>query len=133
MKGSEKFWESLEVLAPTHGSWGTALELVGLAALAGWGNATVTAHENGYWPGGESYYKIRSPWLRITTPQGQVRFGWRKRVIEIRWPDEWCIDGSRVVAANDFTHGDSFCHAWGERDAFISLQRLHSLRMEVAA
>jgi hypothetical protein len=55
-------------------------------------------------------------WFTITTPDGDVKIGWRKRVINIRWLDNY-KQFYETFESEDVTKGfnrlgDRFIHAW---------------------
>ena len=59
-----------------------------------------------------------APWFVINTPDGDIKIGWRKRVINIEWLDTY-KQFSNTFEAEDVTrgfgkHGDNnrFIHAW---------------------
>lgn len=93
---------------------------------------------NAYWPEPrpeeeDDYAEVRTPWMRVVTEHGHLIVGWRKRVIQIDWSaTDIPISGSDVVANQDVTHGDMFCHAWGWASAADSLKRLWSYVSDVA-
>jgi hypothetical protein len=62
--------------------------------------------ENEY--GSRSY---RGPWYVAMTEIGEVRVGWRKRVIEVVFPD-WVPVGT-LFAKEDVTKSAHLIHAWG--------------------
>lgn len=58
--------------------------------------------------GSRSY---RGKWYKVTTDMGILRIGWRKRVIEVVFPD-WVQVGT-LFAKEDTTKDKSLIHAWG--------------------
>lgn len=88
----------------------------------------LTQLPNSYWPDMPDYQKLRSesPWWLVKTEHGDIRIGWRKRVISI----EWHLTGLKVDIVNapltkDSTTMDEFLiHAWSEGSAVNYLAEL---------
>ncbi len=65
------------------------------------------------------------PWLLVTTKKGDIKVGWRKRVINIDWEES-----DIMVEANDFfpneetTKGLYYIHAWTLSKAKEYIERL---------
>jgi len=69
-----------------------------------------------------------SPWALIKTYKGDIKVGWRKRVINIDWKDlydkkiantnekdyeiRWSINGEKLFANEDVTKSEHMIHAW---------------------
>jgi hypothetical protein len=53
------------------------------------------------------------PWYVVATPYGNLKLGWRKRVIHLDWIDTK-FDGTELFAGEDVTRGGEYIHAWGE-------------------
>jgi len=89
---------------------------------AGFKHALFTAIPNGYWPG-ERYYA--APWYNVETPYGNIRIGWRKRVINI----DWSQTGKKLdeFFSDDVTKWDHGIHAWGYPKAVEYLRTLREL------
>ena len=82
---------------------------------------------NKYWPPGDGYDDVRSPWLRVFTKTGVIVIGWRKKAISIDWSDGmFAATGADVVAESWITHDEKWCHAWGYEQAAWCLYRLWS-------
>lgn len=52
------------------------------------------------------------PWFLVTTKQGKVKIGWRKRVINIEWGD-YADEADKLFPNEDVTKGQRYIHAWG--------------------
>ena len=63
------------------------------------------------------------PWMVLKTQHGQIRMGWRKRVISIQWDDT-----NEAITApfeqEDVTKDAHLIHAWGEEKAIAYLTAL---------
>lgn len=84
---------------------------------------------NGYWPGcgyEDPYYL---PWFQAHTAVGQIRIGWRKRVIAIDWSSTG-RDLAHLFVTEDVTKGPHDIHAWGYEKAIDYLRRV---RVELEA
>lgn len=68
---------------------------------------------------------IHLPWLRVTTTRGRIIIGWRKRVIEISWPDsdEKC-SAEDLFPDEQTTKLGRLIHAWGYDKAEQYLAKL---------
>jgi hypothetical protein len=69
--------------------------------------------ENRYWPKAPNYDQIRreQPWWLVWTKHGPILIGWRKRVIQIEWPD--LIHKVKcIVTKDDVTKEETLVHAW---------------------
>lgn len=59
------------------------------------------------------------PWFIVTTPDGQIKIGWRKRVINIEWLEDYKTFDEKFDS-EDVTKGFGICgderyiHAWGK-------------------
>src|SRR5271154_6091699 len=51
-----------------------------------------------------------TPWYTVETNVGKIKIGWRKRVINIEWPDR---DLSFLFQKENVTQGAHFIHAYG--------------------
>lgn len=57
------------------------------------------------------------PWFIVSTPDGDIKIGWRKRVVEIKWLDTY-KPFSETFDSEDVTRGfgrygeDRYIHAW---------------------
>jgi hypothetical protein len=69
---------------------------------------------NGYWPEAYADLRAQSPWWLVQTRFGNIRLGWRKRVISIEW-DATKIRG--VVTKDDVTKDETMVHAWSYHKA----------------
>lgn len=80
--------------------------------------------ENQYWP--ESYTELRNanPWWLVTTQFGEVKIGWRKRVISIDW-EKTLIRGE--VTSDNVTKDSDLVHAYSMGDALEYLTELRRL------
>ncbi len=94
--------------------------------LAGWTIAHRWELANGYWPDSPDYDDVRSPWWLFLTPApvGLIRWGRRKRVIEI----EWAASAFRgIVTTDDVTKSDTYVHAHTVEDAVTYLRILREI------
>ena len=87
-------------------------------ADAGFKGIFMTPIPNEYYPGHEYY----GPWWLVQTKWGDVKIGWRKRVINIDWS---AIEKSVTdFPTEDVTKGPTFIHAWGYEKAIEYLTKL---------
>lgn len=85
---------------------------------------------NMYWPNAVGRDYPVDPWAILETSFGEIRIGWRKRVIHIDWdraPGLASVSGSSVVARSDITNGATMVHCYGTEKASEALRRLHEL------
>lgn len=85
---------------------------------------------NQYWPDAPSRGYPVDPWAILETSFGEIRIGWRKRVIHIDWdraPGLANVSGNDVVADSNTTHGATMVHCWGIEKAEVALHRLYEL------
>ena len=61
--------------------------------------------------------------VRVELPEGSLRIGWRKRVIEIVL-DDWPIDCASLLADEGVTVGRQLVHAWDYDKAAQYLSRI---------
>ena len=58
--------------------------------------------------------KILNPWFLVTTQKGNIKIGWRKRVIVIDWEDSDIKEMAEDLFKNeDTTKYKFYIHAWG--------------------
>ena len=102
-----------------------------LLVQAGLGNAVIRSARNEYNCDG-------ARWIKARTPYGDIKIGWRKRVINIDWSDVvarralmtldqtiWNTLSAQAIFPNeDVTKGQNHIHAWGERKAVEYLETL---------
>lgn len=93
--------------------------------LAGFEVLSITQIPNDYWPMVGAYEDVRrdNPWFIVKTLYGDIKIGWRKRVINIEW------DGCKVEAkvTEDSTTANGYMvHAWGYHKAVEYLTKLHA-------
>jgi hypothetical protein len=82
--------------------------------------------KNGYW--GDSVYSIKEPWFIITSEIGHTTIGWRKRVIEITWPENLIKEpGDIIFKKENVTVGKNLIHAWSYEDATKYLKTLKEI------
>ncbi|MBP5993368.1 MAG: hypothetical protein KA731_00510 [Candidatus Moranbacteria bacterium] len=74
-------------------------------------------------PNGYGSFAYRGPWFRVELPEGSLRIGWRKRVIEIVLND-WPIDCASLLADESVTVGQQLVHAWDYDKAVQYLSRM---------
>lgn len=84
-------------------------------------NATCTmmAEPNSYHPNATESW----PWARLTTPWGDIVFGWRKRVITIHLEFDG-LNLETLFSQEDVTKGEHLIHAWGKEKAIEYLTRI---------
>lgn len=63
------------------------------------------------------------PWFVAETPYGQIKIGWRKRVINLDWSGTQNTFPT-LFAEEDVTQGTTYIHAWGYEKATDYLGRL---------
>lgn len=57
-------------------------------------------------------------WLIITTSEGRIKIGWRKRVIVLDWSDSDIKSlANELFPEEDVTKGSFYIHAWSEEKA----------------
>ena len=65
----------------------------------------------------KDYCCVHKPWFNVKTPQGTIKIGWRKRVINITWPEGINKNGNELFPNEDvtkYTVGNLHTiHAWG--------------------
>lgn len=105
------------------------VQVTAMFNLAGLEILSLTQVRNDYWPSHENYDEVRksSPWWEVGTPEGMIRIGWRKRVIEIDW-----ITTKRrgEVTTDDVTKNDHMVHAYSVGDAITYLSRIRQLPIQ---
>lgn len=80
--------------------------------------------ENLYWGSGNAPH---DPWLIVTTKFGRIRFGWRKRVIEIDWSNSLLTTTAEELFPKEgVTKGERLIHAWGYEKAVEYLKALQA-------
>ena len=66
-----------------------------------------------HWDIKNGYHGQGADWILADTPIGLIKFGWRKRVIEIDWSDTKV----NYLVEDEVTKDNNFCHAWSYPDA----------------
>ena len=81
----------------------------------------VTLNEipNGYCP-----CEVCAPWFVATFPFGDIKIGWRKRVINIDWSSTG-KDLEHLFKEEDVTKDPHYIHAWGAQKASEYLKRIN--------
>lgn len=76
-------------------------------------------------------YEYRGPWFRVLTSVGQLRIGWRKRVIEI------CLEGGspgedcrEMIQGEETTITEKYVHAWDHEKAAEYIGKIASARRQ---
>ena len=64
----------------------------------------------------------RGPWFLVSSPIGDIRLGWRKRVIEIAWTEG--PDARELFADEPVTKSRSLVHAYSCDDALKYLTQI---------
>ncbi len=77
-------------------------------------------------------FSYHGPWFQVELPEGSLRIGWRKRVIEIVLSD-WSIDCTQLFAGEEVTKDQQLIHAWGYDQAVQYLSRMRHAVHEKAA
>lgn len=93
-----------------------------LLDLAGFETRHVYELANGYWPDHPNYDDVREPWWLAFTDVGPIRFGRRKRVLEIDWA---LCEFRGVITTDEVTKGNHYVHAWSMEKA---LEYMNALR-----
>lgn len=66
---------------------------------------------NGYC---SQYCCKHKPWFIVTTKNGRIKIGCRKRVVEIDWSDSTIeLTAEDLFPEENVTKGDKYIHAWG--------------------
>ncbi len=105
-------------------------------------------------PTPSEYYAEDAPWVVMRTPKGNIKFGWRKRVINIDWShvvEHLCapyksffseeaqtmkraigkqLDGHVLFAKEDVTIDSTHVHAWG-KDKLVEYLEILSKEMGI--
>lgn len=104
--------------------------------LAGIEVLGLTKIRNDYWPAHPDYDKDReeSPWWIVKTEFGDIKIGWRKRVISIDWSGTpYRMDSKsiyeyefhkRPISNKDVTMWETGIHSWGYPEAIGDLMVL---------
>lgn len=79
---------------------------------------------NEYWPEAYVVQRAESPWWLVSTEMGNIKIGWRKRVISINW-EETGVEC--IVTDDDVTKGKFMVHAYSHAAA---VKYLDALRRE---
>lgn len=89
--------------------------------LAGYEHVVFHEIPNCYWP--EAYHSeyYCTPWYRVETALGDLRIGWRKRVISIHWRDTTI---RRIITKDEVTKDETMVHAWTNAKAVEYLGEL---------
>jgi hypothetical protein len=99
-------------------------EVTAILTLAGLPPVRMWELANGYWPDAPTYDDVRRPWWLVKTAIGLIRFGRRKRVLEIDW-QETGVDV--VVTDDDVTKESTMVHAWSTEKAVEYMKRLREI------
>ncbi len=123
-----------------------------LASKIGLTKSPITLIPNEYF-GSKQNDPYCSPWGLIKTPKGDIKVGWRKRVINIDWKDLYdkaltktsehdyetrikireSFYGENLFANEDVTKGTHMIHAWSSEKAVEYLEKIceaFGVRME---
>lgn len=105
--------------------WGVAS-----ATEAGFIKPVVRVVPNEYWPDAYVVERAREPWCVLATRWGDLKFGWRKRVISLSWADvaaHWqapkSLDAAVLFPTEEVTRDGPLIHAWGQ-DKFVEYLRV---------
>lgn len=69
----------------------------------------------------------RGSWFMIFTDNGNIRIGWRKRVIQIEWLENYKpfkFDGAEEDVTKEFSNNDRYIHAWSVEKAIEYLRKV---------
>lgn len=101
-------------------------EVYAAFTLAGFKDCGYEKIRNAYWPSHEDYDRVRdqNPWWIVTTELGDIRLGWRKRVIEVDWVN---TNRRGIVTEDDVTKGTSLVHAYSLSKLVQYLKAIRSL------
>lgn len=101
-------------------------ELQAILVLAGITPNGIQKIENQYWPNHPNYDDMRQqyPWWSVTTEDGAITIGWRKRVIHIDWTRS---NRRGQVTTDDVTLDSNMVHAWSFPKAVEYLRAWKSL------
>lgn len=102
------------------------VDVAALFNLAGYEPTEFQKIENEYWPDHPNYDEMRKkyPWYLVSTEEGQIRIGWRKRVILIDWSK---TNRRGSVTDDDVTKSDHMVHAWNLPKALEYLTAIRRL------
>lgn len=102
-----------------HG-WEQLQEIVKRAEIP---SNSMNMTSNRYWGSND----ITGPWMLLKTPKGNIRIGWRKRVISIDW-SALRVEVSLADLPDDVTKDETSIHAWGEDKAVEYLRIIYNSR-----
>lgn len=103
-------------------------KLKSLFTEAGFDTVHVKVIENQY--SSDAWYWT-SPWITVTTSQGIITIGWRKRVINIDWSQTTlCINGEELFKGENTTTATDYIHAWSYEKAVEYLKKLKDALMQ---
>lgn len=79
--------------------------------------------------------ELCAPWFNVKTEFGNIKIGWRKRVINIDWGSPTVTVRSKLLHKNisslfkdeDVTKGNDYIHAWGWEKAQEYLTKIYNL------
>ena len=74
----------------------------------------------------EAYF-ARKPWFVCHTPDGDIKIGWRKRVISIEWQDNFKPFDMSIFDSEDVTKWNRGIHAWGENKAYEYISKVKNI------
>ena len=95
----------------------------GVFRKAGLSQVYLTEIPEEYWP---KTYGEKPPWFLARLPYGNIKIGWRKRVISIDWSDTK-RDLLFLFGKEDVTKTEHMIHAWGEAKAIEYLEKIHKV------
>jgi hypothetical protein len=75
-----------------------------------------------------------APWFIISTPDGSIKIGWRKRVINISWLDDYVIFNDNFEdqdVTKCFKGGERYIHAWCIEHCVEYLKRAKDSKLEL--
>jgi len=64
------------------------------------------------------------PWVKVETYRGEIKLGWRKRVINIDWSNSQLKASPSLFGTESVTKWEGGIHAWSMEDAAKYLSRL---------
>ena len=64
------------------------------------------------------------PWFLCHTPDGDIKIGWRKRVISIEWKENFKPFDMSIFDSENVTKWERGIHAWGKNKAYEYIKKV---------